>query len=126
MNSFIEANADLYSYALDYNYGKLSKLHVDKDQLLDDKKQSDDDEKKKGSKRDDLIRHLFKIQTSIDLYKSKQYNEFLRKTDYPQIRTVEDKRIFRDNIESLIHVGDKTIEEVIRDAHEKRICFIDE
>ena len=24
MNSFIEANADLYSYALDYNYGKLS------------------------------------------------------------------------------------------------------
>lgn len=126
MNSFIEANADLYSYALDYNYGKLSKLHVDKDQLLDDKKQSDDDEKKKGSKRDDLIRHLFKIQTSIDLYKSKQYNEFLRKTDYPQIRTVEDKRILRDNIESLIHVGDKTIEEVIRDAHEKRICFIDE
>ena len=126
MNSFIDANADLYSYALDYNYGKLSKLHVDKDQLLDDKKQSDDDEKKKGSKRDDLIRHLFKIQTSIDLYKSKQYNEFLRKTDYPQIRTVEDKRILRDNIESLIHVGDKTIEEVIRDAHEKRICFIDE
>lgn len=126
MNSFIEANADLYSYALDYNYGKLSKLHVDKDQLLDDKKQSDDDEKKKGSKRDDLIRHLFKIQTSIDLYKSKRYNEFLRKTDYPQIRTVEDKRILRDNIESLIHVGDKTIEEVIRDAHEKRICFIDE
>lgn len=126
MNSFIEANADLYSYALDYNYGKLSKLHVDKDQLLDDKKQSDDDEKKKGSKRDDLIRHLFKIQTSIDLYKSKQYNEFLRKTDYPQIRTVEDKRILRDNIESLIHIGDKTIEEVIRDAHEKRICFIDE
>ena len=126
MQLFIDSHPDLYSYALDYNYGKLSKLHVDKDQLLDDKKQSDEDEKKKGSKRDDLIRHLFKIQTSIDLYKSKQYNEFLRKTDYPQIRTVEDKRILRDNIETLIHVGDKTIEEVIRDAHEKRICFIDE
>ena len=50
----------------------------------------------------------------------------MRKTDYPLIRTVEDKRILRDNIETLIHVGDKTIEEVIRDAHEKRICFIDE
>ena len=70
----------------------LSKIHIDKDQLLDDKKQSDDDDKKKGSKRDNLIRHLFKIQRNIELYNDKQFNEFLRRTDYPPIRTISDKR----------------------------------
>ncbi len=35
-------------------------------------------------------------------------------------------RTLKQNIESLINVGDKTIEEVINDAHEKGICLIDE
>lgn len=126
MKLFIDANPDLYSFALNYNFDKLSKIYVDKDQLLDDKKQSDDDDKKKGSKRDSLIRHLFKIQRNIELYKNRQYNDFLRKTDYPMIRTIADKRILRDNIENLINVGNKTIEEVINDAHEMHICLIDE
>ena len=126
MQLFIDANPDLYSFALNYNFDKLSKIYVDKDQLLDDKKQSDDDDKKKGSKRDSLIRHLFKIQKNIELYKNRQYNDFLRKTDYPMIRTIADKRILRDNIESLINVGNKTIEEVINYAHEMHICLIDE
>lgn len=126
MQLFIDANPYLYSFALNYNFDKLSKIYVDKDQLLDDKKQSDDDDKKKGSKRDSLIRHLFKIQRNIELYKNRQYNDFLRKTDYPMIRTIADKRILRDNIESLINVGNKTIEEVINDAHEMHICLIDE
>lgn len=126
MQLFIDANPDLYSFALNYNFDKLSKIYVDKDQLLDDKKQSDDDDKKKGSKRDNLIRHLFKIQRNIELYKNRQYNDFLRKTDYPMIRTIADKRILRDNIENLINVGNKTIEEVINDAHEMHICLIDE
>lgn len=126
MQLFIDANPDLYSFALNYNFDKLSKIYVDKDQLLDDKKQSDDDDKKKGSKRDSLIRHLFKIQRNIELYKNRQYNDFLQKTDYPMIRTIADKRILRDNIENLINVGNKTIEEVINDAHEMHICLIDE
>lgn len=126
MQQFIDANGDLYSYALNYDYSLLSKIHIDKDQLLDDKKQSDDDDKKKGSKRDNLIRHLFKIQRNIELYNDKQFNEFLRRTDYPPIRTISDKRTLKNNIENLINVGDKTIEEVINDAHEMHICLIDE
>ena len=126
MQQFIDANRDVYSYALNCNYSQLSKIYIDKDQLLDDKKQSDEDDKKKGSKRDNLIRHLFKIQRNIELYNDKQFNEFLRKTDYPQIRTISDKRTLKNNIEALINVGDKTIEEVINDAHEKHICLIDE
>ena len=126
MQQFIDANGDLYSYALNYDYSLLSKIHIDKDQLLDDKKQSDDDDKKKESKRDNLIRHLFKIQRNIELYNDKQFNEFLRRTDYPPIRTISDKRTLKNNIETLINVGDKTIEEVINDAHEMHICLIDE
>jgi DNA helicase-2/ATP-dependent DNA helicase PcrA len=126
MQRFIDNNPDLYQTALNYNYAVFSKIYVDKDQLVDDKKQDEDDENKKGSQRDNLIRHLFKIQTNITLYINKRYNEFLRITDYRRINRIEDKKNLKQNIESLINVGDKTIEEVINDAHEKGICLMDE
>lgn len=126
MQQFIDNNNDLYLRARSIDFVQFLKMHVDKDQLIDDKKQDEEDENKKGSKRDQLIKHLYKIQNNISLYVNKQYHDFLRVTDYPQIRTVDDKRILKENIESLLHVGDKTIEEVIQLAHEKGICFIDE
>jgi DNA helicase-2/ATP-dependent DNA helicase PcrA len=66
------------------------------------------------------------LQTNIALYQNKQYNEFLRITDYKKINSIEDKRILQQNINELISVGGKTIEEVISDAHEKWICLIDD
>jgi DNA helicase-2/ATP-dependent DNA helicase PcrA len=126
MQRFIDNNPNLYQTALNYNYTTFSKIYVDKDQLVDDKKQDEDDENKKGSQRDNLIRHLFKIQTNITLYINKQYNDFLRITDYRRINRIDDKRVLKQNIEGLINVGDKTIEEVINDAHEKGICLVDE
>lgn len=127
MKAFIDSNAELYNYAKSLNYSEFSKMYVDKDQLLDDKKQDEDDENKKGSKRDNLIKHLFKIQTNISLYKNKRYNEFLRATDYRfRITSIASKRILKENIESLINVEDKMIEEVITDANEKGICMIDD
>lgn len=127
MQVFIEENPDLYVSASNYNYSLFSKIYVDKEQLLDDKKQDEEDVNKKGSKRDDLIRHLYKIQKNIDLYNNKQYNEFLRATDYrTSIKTIEDKRNLKRNIEELINVGEKTIEAIITDASEKGICLIDE
>ena len=127
MKIFIDDNPDLYDYAKSINYAEFSKVYVDKDQLLDDKKQNEDDENKKGSKRDYLIKHLFKIQTSIYLYQNKKYNLFLQATDYRfKVISIESKRTLKENIESLINVGDKTIEEVIEDANEKGICLIDD
>lgn len=119
-------NVVLYNQLKDKLFSEVRKMYLDKDQLIDDKKQDEDDENKKGSKRDNLIRHLFKIQTNITLYVNEQYNEFLRITDYKRIIRIEDKRTLKQNIESLINVDDKTIEEVINDAHEKGICLIDE
>jgi DNA helicase-2/ATP-dependent DNA helicase PcrA len=127
MQEFIDTNQELYEVARNKNWKVFSKMFVDKDQLLDDKKQSEDDENKKGSKRDALIRHLFKIETNIFLYTNKRYNEFLRATDYRfNIRRIEDKRVLKASIESLINVGEKTIEEVINEANENGVCLIDD
>jgi DNA helicase-2/ATP-dependent DNA helicase PcrA len=127
MQTFIDNNPELFAKAIKYNYETLSKVHVNKDQLLDDKKQNEDDVNKKGSRRDNLIRHLYKIQTNISLYKNGQYNEFLRVTDYREkIKSIKEKKLLKENIESLINVGDKTIEEIISQANEKGICMIDD
>lgn len=127
MRPFIEGNEALYNFAKSLNYAKFLKMHVNKDQLLDDKKQDEDDENKKGSKRDVLISHLFKIQNNISLYQNKKFNEFLRATDYRfHITSIESKRILKENIDNLTNVGDKRIEEIIEEANEKGICLVDD
>lgn len=125
MNTFIQENQELYNYSKSLNYLTLSKVFVDKSQLIDDKKQDGDDKNKKGSKRDNLIKHLFKIQNCIYLYKENRFNEFIKSTDY-RISSIKDKEELKANIESLTNVGDKTIEDVIREADEKGICKIDD
>lgn len=127
MQNFIDENKELYNYAKSLKYSTFSKMYVDKDQLLDDKKQDEDDENKKGSRRDNLIKHLFRIQNIIELYKNKRYNEFLRATDYRfKVTNVESKKVLKENIDNLANVGDKTVEVVINDANEKGICIIDD
>lgn len=124
---FIDRHQDLYNVALNYNYHEFLRIYVDSSQLVDDKKQSPDEESRKGSKRDNLIKHLYKIQNNIALYTNRQFNEFLRVTDFrSQIVSVESKRVLKRNIESLINVGEKTIAEVINEASDLRICVIDE
>ncbi|MCK6648200.1 MAG: UvrD-helicase domain-containing protein [Bacteroidia bacterium] len=119
--------AELYNLLKDKLFSEVKKMYLNKDALLDDKKQEEEDDNKKGSKRDNLIKHLFKIQRNISLYSSGQYNEFLRMTDYRHnIRTIADKKVLKDNIESLVAVGEKTIEVIITEAHEKGVCLADE
>ncbi|WP_343635217.1 UvrD-helicase domain-containing protein [Fluviicola sp.] len=119
--------AHLYNQLKDKLFSEVRKMYLDKDALIDDKKQDEDDENRKGSKRDNLIKHLFNIQTNISLYSNGNYNEFLRVTDYRfKIKSVADKKALKKNIESLIVVGEKTIEEVITEANEKGICLIDD
>ncbi len=121
------AHAELYDQLKDKLFSEVRKIYLSKDALIDDKKQDKDEENKKGSKRDNLIKHLFKIQNNIMLSQAGRYNEFLRVTDYREkIISISAKRTLKNNIESLINVGNKTIEEVISDAHEKGICMIDD
>ena len=125
MQEFIDSNADLYNYAKTQIWESFSKIYLDKDQLVDDKKQDKDEESKKGSKRDDLIKHLFKIQHNIFLYKNKQINEFIRKTDY-KITSIADKIALKEKINVLINVGDSTIEDITNKADEYGIVKKDD
>lgn len=119
--------AELYNQLKDRPFSEIRKMYLSKDALIDDKKQDENDESKKGSKRDNLIKHLFKIQTNISLYQNKRYNEFLRATDYRfMVVSIAKKRELKENIESLINVGDKTIEDIITEANERGICIIDD
>ncbi|MBU3660390.1 MAG: ATP-dependent helicase [Flavobacteriales bacterium] len=119
--------AELYNQLKDKPYSEVRKIYLNKDALIDDKKQEEDNENKKGSKRDNLIKHLFKIQNNISLYQNKKYNEFLRVTDYRfRITSITSKKTLKENIEILVNVGDNTIEQVINDANEKGICLIDD
>jgi len=124
MRVFIEAHQYLFATACRTNYENFSKIYVDKDQLLDDKKQDEDDINKKGSKRDELIQHLYRLQNIIWLYQNGRYNEFLQKTDFrEQLNNTHKKRILKERIENLINVGNKTIGEVIEEANENEICI---
>lgn len=119
--------AELYNQLKDKPFSEVRKIYLNKDALIDDKKQDEDDENRKGSKRDNLIKHLFKIQNNISLYQNKKYNEFLRVTDYRyRITSISSKKDLKKNIEILVNVGDNTIEKVINDANEKGICLIDD
>ncbi|KXX71675.1 UvrD-helicase domain-containing protein [Flammeovirga sp. SJP92] len=121
--SFISQNQDLFTFAKRLPFSVFIKTYVDKDQLIDDKKQDEDDENKKGSRRDELIKHLHKIQHIIHLYKTGDYNEFLKHTQ-KRINSISGKRQLKEDIDNLINVGDKTIEEIVQHAHERGICFI--
>lgn len=119
--------AELYNQLKDKPFSEVRKIYLNKDALIDDKKQDEDDENRKGSKRDNLIKHLFKIQNNISLYQNKKYNEFLRVTDYRyRITSIASKKDLKENIEILVNVGDNTIEQVINVANEKGICLIDD
>lgn len=125
MQTFIDEHPEQYNEARSYPYDKFKKIYLTKDSLLDDKKQDIEEENKKGSKRDSLIKHLFKIQTNISLYKEMKYNEFLRKTEF-KITTHSDKEAIKEVINTLESMSDNTIEEVIQYAHTKGICKIDD
>jgi DNA helicase-2/ATP-dependent DNA helicase PcrA len=125
MQKFIDDNQELYKYAKQYDYIKLSKIYIEQDQLLDSKKQTEEEEEKRGSKRDNLIKHLFKLESIISLYKAKRYNEFLRIIDFP-INTANDKKILNQHMKDLIDVEDKTIEEVVDKADSICLCLKDD
>ena len=115
----------LYKQLKDLPFFEVKKIYLNKDSLIDDKKQDEENENKKGSKRDDLIKHLFKIQDVIHLYDEKRYNEFIRKTEY-KITSIAKKREIKKIIEDFKNYADKTIGEIIDFADKIGICKKDD
>jgi DNA helicase-2/ATP-dependent DNA helicase PcrA len=109
---YIDDNPHVYKLAFAQPYDEISKLYIDKDMLLDDKKNTADDLSKPSSNRDDLIKHLFKIEHCIYLYKERRFNEFSRITDF-SITSVADKKNLKESMDALIQVEDRSIGDVI-------------
>lgn len=125
MTTFIAAHPHLLEEAKKCNFLEFRRMYVDKDQLLDDKKHSEADFARKGSQRCDFIKHVFKILTVVHLYQNRQYNEFLRKTEF-RLYHHDDKARLRCCIDSVIAMSGKPIIEVIEYAHQEGLCIKDD
>lgn len=114
----------LYDYIKAWPYEKFSHIYMSKDSLIDDKVEVGGTVVREA-KRDYLIRHLFKIQDIIFLYKNQMFNELLQKT---QVRIVvnSDKAKLVDNIEKLISMESESIKKVIDFADEVDLCKKDD
>jgi len=121
----IANHPELYALLKDKLWVDVKKIFLDKDRLIDDKKQDALEESKKGSKRDNLVKHLFKIQDTIHFYDKGEYREFLRRSNY-KIRTNKDKTKLKAAIEKLKNVADQTIAKVIDLADKEGICIKDD
>ena len=105
-------------------FEEVKKIHFDKDNLISDKKEADEITSVK-SKRDKLIRHLYKIQSVVDMYEKGDYQGFLKKTSFT-IRTIADKRLIKEKVITLINMKSKTIGQVIEYANESGLCIKDD
>ncbi|OOE78803.1 DNA/RNA helicase, partial [Salinivibrio sp. PR6] len=124
-SNYIDNHPIYFDLAKKQPYDQISKLYVDKEQLLDDKKNNVGDESKPGSNRDDLVKHLFKIENCIRLYQSKKFNQFIKATDY-SLTSVQDKIRLNKAIQSFeIQAGIK-IGEVIDLADELGLVIKDD
>ncbi|ANF97307.1 UvrD-helicase domain-containing protein [Paenibacillus bovis] len=113
-------NKESYEELKNQPFSKVKKIYLDPACLIDDKKQDKDDTSKGSSKRDNLIKHLFKIQNLIQLYNNNSLNEFIRKTQF-SIRNVSDKKRLKDIISKIESMSECTIEEVINYADENNL-----
>ncbi|MDX8567362.1 UvrD-helicase domain-containing protein [Elizabethkingia sp. HX XZB] len=125
MQRFIDENNELFEEAKSYLYSTFSKIYLASDILTDDKKQKENEENKKGSKRDNLLKHLFKIQNCIRLYNENKFNEFLKITSY-QISSINDKIELKQHIEELSEFTSNNIGDIIEKADEYNIVSKDQ
>jgi DNA helicase-2/ATP-dependent DNA helicase PcrA len=120
IQQFLNENPELYEEAKKYPFEIFRKLYLDKDQLIGSKKGTEEEERRRGSKRDDLVKHLFHIQECINFYEKGKYNEFIRKTGF-RVTSIQSKIDLKDAIETLKGMKESPIEDVINFADDNNI-----
>lgn len=124
-NDYINKYPNTYQKALALEFSSLSSLYIDKDMLIDDQKADQSMLGGGGTTKDNLMRHLHRIQKLIQLYTSSSFNEFMRSTDY-KIRSHADKIKLKKEIEDLANTNEKSIGEIIDQASIKGLVRIDD
>jgi len=121
-NEFVSENQELYQWARNLPFDNLMKMYVDKDQLVEG---GSEKKENRGDKKDNLIKHLTKIQSCVHLYSSGNVNEFSELTDFT-IRSVADKARLKELMEELRSAAQLTIGEVIDKADQSGILKKDD
>jgi DNA helicase-2/ATP-dependent DNA helicase PcrA len=119
-----EGNQELYDEIKDNLFSEIRKIYFDKDNILSDKKESDE-EITIPSKRDKLIKHLFKINDIITTYKNNDINEFIKKTSF-KIKNNSDKKNIQKKVDLLNSMSENLISEVIEYADKSGLCIKDD
>ena len=125
MKSFITGHPDWFDDAKASNFLIFRRMYVDKEQLIDDKKQSEEEATRKGSQRCPFIKHVFKIQEIVHLYRRSRYNEFLRRTEF-RLSHAKDKVRLKNCIDEIIAMKDHPVIDVIKFAHERGLVIMDD
>jgi len=119
---FIADNPALYEWSRGLSFDALMKMYVDKDQLVEG---GSEKKENRGDKKDNLIKHLTKIQSCIHLYGSGNINAFSEVTNFT-IRSIADKSRLKELMEDLKSVTALTIGEVIDKADQTGIVKIND
>ena len=96
----IKLNAEYvvaFEWIKDKNWDEVCDLWISKDSLLSYKFNGLTGSYEGKSGRDKILRHLDSIYELIELYKNKQYNDFLRKTKF-KISCLNDKKKINDGM----------------------------
>jgi DNA helicase II / ATP-dependent DNA helicase PcrA len=125
MQTYIEAHRVVYNGALTLPFDEIAAIYIDKDQLVDDQKEDTNDTGKLNSKRDQLIKHLHRIQNTIWLYQESKFGDFIRKVDI-KITKQKDRVELKQRIEELVNAGDASIGDIIDRADQIGIVRIDD
>jgi DNA helicase-2/ATP-dependent DNA helicase PcrA len=120
--AFFEANPELFTRACQTPWAVLSKIYLDKNQLIGTRKGSEEEQNRKGTQRDALITHLYGLQECLHFYNTGQYRQLIRKNKL-RINSIEDKKHLKRSIGLLNEMKAASIEEVIQVAHDTGVYY---
>lgn len=124
-DEYIKNHQDLWNLALTTSYEKITNMHVDQDQLIDEIK-DEDESTTVSSKLAPVIKHLRRIEDIINLYFSNKIGDFIKKADIAAIHSVEERQTLYEKMKELRNNDGITLKELIEKADRLGIVLIDD
>jgi len=115
----------LFDILKDKPFSVVRKIYLDKDSLIDDKKDDPESKSNTGTRRDPIIKQLFKIQDIINCYEHKDFNTFIKKTNF-RINSIAKKKEILEIIQSIYIMSERSIADVIDYADTTGLCRKDD
>lgn len=124
--NYINDNHVLFEYACSLNYEDFKTNFATREQLTDDKTDEEEGYSSTGSNLSAVMKHLRKIELIMRLYNEGNFNEFIRKTDFAQLKSKADKVTLKQKIDELETASRNNIGDVIDKADKLGLCKIDD